>query len=141
MATYFTADLHVQHENILTMCKRPFENIDEHDDYLADGINRTIKNPTSDRLFVVGDAGWRGIESFMSKLKCKNVHIIWGNHDRPGYAKFFKTHEDVTEIKLGNDIKVFLSHYPHAYWPASHYGSLHLYGHMHGEREDTLDEI
>lgn len=140
MATYFTADWHIQHEGVLTMCNRPFASIDEHDDYLAAGVNRTIKNPKTDRLFVLGDAGWRGIEGFLSRVECKNIHLIWGNHDRAGFAKFVKSAEDVAEIKLG-DVKVFLSHYPHAFWPSSHYGSLHLYGHMHGEREDYLDTL
>jgi hypothetical protein len=35
--------------------------------------------------------------------------------------------------------RIFVSHYPHAYWPRSHKGCLHVYGHVHAEREATLD--
>ena len=42
------------------------------------------------------------------------------------FGKKFKTAEDVAEVKVG-EIKVFLSHYPHAYWPASHHGSFYAF--------------
>jgi calcineurin-like phosphoesterase family protein len=37
--------------------------------------------------------------------------------------------------------QVFISHYPHAYWPSSHHGSFHFYGHCHTQREETLDQV
>jgi len=40
-----------------------------------------------------------------------------------------------------NGQRCWLSHYPHAYWPASHKGSFHLYGHTHDQREATLDAV
>ena len=32
-----------------------------------------------------------------------------------------------------NDIKIINSHYAHATWPKSHYGSFHAYGHSHNK--------
>jgi len=144
MKTFFTADLHLGHEGVLAMSARPFASIEEHDDHLIENINAVVCE--RDRLFILGDFCWHGAESYAKRINCKNLHLIWGNHDRPNYGKWFKTAEDVAEIKLPQssfgqeaaEIKVFLSHYPHAYWPASHYGSLHLYGHLHGEQEETL---
>jgi len=136
--TWFTADTHFGHDRIMEMTGRPYKHIDEHDREVIYTINKYVAE--EDRLFILGDFAWRAAQSYVDRIRCPNLHLIWGNHDRANFGKAFKTTEDVTEIKLG-EIKVFLSHYPHCYWPSSHYGSLHLYGHLHSERERTLDEI
>lgn len=138
MRTFFTADDHFAHENILKITDRDlhFSSSEEHDDALLEGINSTVGE--NDRLFVLGDFAWRAGESFTNRIRCKNLHLIFGNHDRAGFGKLFKSVEDTAIVKLQGH-KVFLSHYPHAYWPSSHRGSLHLYGHVHAEREETLD--
>lgn len=87
-----------------------------------------------------GDVSWRALDEEIKRINCRDIHLIWGNHDRQNFGKHFKTAEDVTETKIG-EINVFLSHYPHAYWPASHRGSYHLYGHTHAQREETLDQL
>jgi len=93
-----------------------------------------------DRLYILGDVAWRQPGATLDRIICPNKHLIWGNHDRANYAKSFKSAEDVAMLKVG-EVKIFLSHYAHAYWPASHRGSLHLYGHTHSEAEDELDAI
>lgn len=136
MKTFFTADTHFEHERVLAMSGRPFASIEEHDDILLYNINYLVGR--GDRLFILGDVCWRAEESWMKKIVCKNVHVIYGNHDRPKIGRFVKTAEDVAEVKIGGHY-VWLSHYPAAYWPRSHHGSFHLYGHMHAAREATLD--
>lgn len=136
MKTCFLADPHLDHERVLEMANRPFLTLDEHNDYMIDATNRVVDR--NDRLFVLGDFAWRQEKSFLDRIDCKNIHLIIGNHDRAQGIKKFKSAEIGEEIKLGEH-KVYLSHYAHAYWPASHYGSLHLYGHTHFEREETLD--
>lgn len=138
MTTYFTADLHLNHEKVALFTGRPFGNIVEHDTHMIDQINAVVGR--SDKLWVLGDVSWRAIDQELQRINCRDVHLIWGNHDRQNFGRHFKTAEDVTEVRLG-ELKVFLSHYPHAYWPGSHRGSLHLYGHMHAQREDTLDQL
>ena len=133
---WFTADPHFRHERVLEMCKRPFENIDEHDDHLILKINECVK--PDDELWILGDFQWTRTESIVERIVCKRKHLVIGNHDRAANNKMFKSWQDVAMIKVG-DSDAFLSHYPHAYWPASHYGSLHLYGHLHYRREETLD--
>lgn len=140
MRNHFTADLHLDHENVLEMSGRLFPNIQAHDDHMIAQVNKHV--PYGDRLFILGDVAWYSVENYLDRLLCKDVHLIWGNHDRNNFGPKFKTAEDVSEIKIGvkpNQHKVFLSHYPHAYWPSSHHGALHLYGHCHRQREATLD--
>ena len=136
MQTHFTADLHLDHENVLAMSGRLFPNILEHDNHMIAQINRSSLVATGCSSW----ATWRGTRSrtTWTGLLCKDVHLIWGNHDKANYGNKFKTAEDVVEIKVGEH-KVFLSHYPHAFWPASHHGAFHLYGHCHRQREATLD--
>ena len=136
MNNHFTADLHLDHENVLAMSGRLFPNILEHDNHMIAQINRFV--PRGDRLFILGDVSWFSVENYLARLHCKDVHLIGGNHDRNKFGASFKTAEDVTAIKIQGH-KVFLSHYPHAYWPSSHHGSFHLYGHCHRQREATLD--
>jgi calcineurin-like phosphoesterase family protein len=140
VTVHFTADLHLDHENVLSMSGRLFRNIVEHNDVMIDQINRYVAE--NDRLYVLGDVAWTSIDNYLARINCKDVHLIWGNHDKQNFGKHFKSHQDVLEIKIGkkpNTNKVFLSHYAHAYWPSSHYGAFHLYGHTHRQREDTLD--
>lgn len=134
---FFTADLHLNHEKVILFTTRPFKSIVEHDEYVIARINNRVGQ--KDRLYVLGDVSWRAVGQELGKIVCKDIHLIWGNHDRQNFGKWFKTAEDVTEIKIGEQ-KVFLSHYPHAFWPSSHRGSMHLYGHCHSQREETLDK-
>lgn len=148
MTKYFTADLHLQHDSIIHMMGRPFGNIDEHDDHILENINKIVKQ--NDSLFVLGDVSWRNVANFFDKVICKNTHLIIGNHDKASFGKHFKVSEDIGTTTIPfqggvssdpNCIKVFMSHYPHVYWPSSHYNCIHLYGHVHGDREDFLDVI
>lgn len=82
-------------------------------------------------------------EQFFSKLNGK-VNIVAGNHDAWMVANAFfpntknsyvqKIEQQYT-LSLYNE-KIVLSHYPMRSWDASHYGSWHLYGHVHGAYSD-----
>ena len=141
---YFTADPHFDHKKIISMCQRPFGSVDEMNEALLDGINSTVKK--RDLLIIIGDFAWRRIAEHRSKIQCKQVHLIWGNHDikrKPCEEVFSKCYERAT-YKIGPEkekVRCIADHYPHCFWLASHYGSLHVYGHHHLMREDYLDAI
>ncbi len=142
MRSFFIADPHFDHDGVLEMCGRPFDNISQWNRYIIDRTNDVVG--VNDRLFMLGDIAWYDPKGYLARIKCKNKHLIWGNHDKPSFAKYFSSTQDVLEIKIGKDpdrVKVWLSHYAHAYWPSSHYGALHLYGHTHSQREETLDNL
>ena len=40
--TWFTADLHLMHRNIIKLANRPFGDIEQHDDYIIDKYNEVI---------------------------------------------------------------------------------------------------
>lgn len=150
---FFTADLHLAHQRILDkdFSGRPFKTLIEHDDYIIDRINAYVD--ARDELFVLGDFCWspayRKPGHFRNRINCRTIHLIRGNHDKPCIETQFSTVDDVRMVKIGTDpnepeggtIQAFLSHYPHSFWPASHYGALHCYGHLHDAREQTLDTL
>jgi len=142
MTYHFIADLHFDHDGVLEMSNRRFPNIATHDEHMINQINKYVS--INDRIFVLGDVGFHSIENYLKLIVCKDIHLIWGNHDKGSFGKYFRSQQDVLEIKIGpqpDQHKVWLSHYAHAYWPSSHYGAFHLYGHTHGQRERTLDLV
>jgi len=67
-----------------------------------------------------------------------NKHLCLGNHDKPKtVAKApFAWIKDTYLLKIGKEIRIWLSHYAHRRWPHSHHGAIHLYGHSHSRLPD-----
>jgi calcineurin-like phosphoesterase family protein len=60
---------------------------------------------------------------------------VIGNHDKQERLTGFTWIKDVYKLRAGGK-RIWLSHYPHRYWPGSHKGNIHLYGHEHGNVDD-----
>lgn len=132
---WFTADTHFDHQKLLV--SRPkFTSIEEMNDNILTQINLNVKR--DDELYLLGDYCWNKPGHFRNRINCRKVHLIWGNHDKENYGQHFSEKHDVKMIRIGVH-QCWLSHYPHCFWPSSHHGSLHLYGHMHHQREDWMD--
>lgn len=131
---WFTADTHFGHEAVISKMGRPFIGIKEHDDFIISGINQAVQK--RDVLYILGDFAWTRPGHYRQRINCREVHLIWGNHDKESFKIHFSNCYVTRYLKESN---LFLSHYPHAYWHKSHKGSMHLYGHCHGQREQTLD--
>lgn len=103
---YFTSDTHYHHKNI---CKgvsnwenkescRNFNTIEEMNKTIVDNINAVVKE--DDVLYHLGDWSFGGIEKiweFRKQLNCKNIHLIYGNHDH--------------HIELGHKINITYEEY------------------------------
>jgi len=78
--TYFTSDLHLGHTNILTLCNRPFSDIDQMDAALIANWNRKVKK--NDVVYLIGDVVWdkKRVGFYMEQLQGKKI-LITGNHD------------------------------------------------------------
>ena len=82
-------------------------------------------------------------DNYFRKLNGK-VYIAQGNHDAwMKDAAFFPNTKNsyVQRIEQQYELnisgrKIILSHYPMRSWNHSHYGSYHLYGHVHGNLPD-----
>ena len=128
MTTYYTADLHLSHANIIRFCDRPFSSIEEHDQALVDNWNDTV-GPDDD-VFVLGDFAMGTIAESLPLVARLNgfVHLIPGNHDRcwTGHgpqaerwvqkyldAGFGQIHEP-SSVHLGSQVVALAHHFPFA---------------------------
>ena len=77
---FFTADTHFGHNNILKLCNRPFDTIDDMNEALIKNWNARITG--ADSVYIVGDMFFRcaDAEKILSRLHGKK-HLIIGNHD------------------------------------------------------------
>jgi len=78
---YTIADLHLEHISIAKL--RGFETTEEHDEYLIDQWNKTVKK--NDTVWILGDIGLtkKGYHK-LDRLKGRKC-IVLGNHDKPQY--------------------------------------------------------
>ncbi len=107
---------------------------------LADNINARVG--PDDTLWCLGDWTFgrgpdyrRNARWFRDQIRCRDVHLVWGNHDdRTIRDLFASTHEQV-RIRDGG-AAITLNHYPMITWDGQHRGTvespnIHLYGHVH----------
>ncbi|MBP5230316.1 MAG: hydrolase, partial [Clostridia bacterium] len=57
---YFIADTHFGHKNILRICGRPFETIEEMNETLIRNWNERVRG--SDTVYIVGDMFFRCLD-------------------------------------------------------------------------------
>src|ERR1039458_2320482 len=81
--TFFTADEHYGHANIIKYCNRPFTHVDEMTEGLIANHNKKVTK--SDLTYHLGDIFWRtlSVQDAMGILKRLNGNhcLIVGNHD------------------------------------------------------------
>jgi len=133
MSVYFTADLHLGHENIIDLCSRPFEKVAEMDRALAAQWNAVVR--PEDTIYVLGDFAYRSrrsVDSYLAELN-GTKHLIIGNHDDANTlkAKGWASVQPYLEI-AGAGRKIVLCHYPMRAWHGSYRDSWMLHGHCHG---------
>jgi len=134
MTHFFTADWHLWHRNIIRLCNRPFATVEEMNETIIHDANNRVG--PYDHLWILGDYLWKRkalIPVTLQQLRCKHVHIVFGNHDdaaRKMRGCFESSHE-LFEINVGNQA-IVLCHYPMRSWHKSRYGAWQLYGHHHG---------
>lgn len=135
---FFTSDLHFGHSSIIRHCSRPFSNVAEMDAKILESINAVVSS--RDTLWILGDFAFRGRDPkhYREQITCGSVRLLIGNHDKRAkcLTAGFASVGDVAEVSVGKQ-RIWLSHYAHRSWPASHRGSWHLYGHSHGSLDQS----
>lgn len=81
--TWYTADLHIGHRNIIKFSNRPFIDVDHMNDQLVQRWNDNVKD--DDTVWVLGDLllGQLGESLYIAKLLRGKKYLLCGNHDRP----------------------------------------------------------
>lgn len=135
--TYFTADLHLGHANILKHCDRPYSSVEEMDEALIANWNSRVTD--RDDVWIIGDFAFRAAvsaEVYLKNLK-GHKHLVKGNHDHTwmknlDVRRYFESVNEIAELRLDGK-HIVMCHYPMMSWNKSHYGSYLIYGHIHDD--------
>jgi calcineurin-like phosphoesterase family protein len=116
---------------------RPFETLDKMNASIVNNINEVVGQ--DDMLIHFGDwsfGGFENIEELRNRIICKEIHLIFGNHDhhivnnRDGCQKHFASSQWFLQINyLGETLECM--HYPISSWNGLNKGRIHLHGHCH----------
>jgi calcineurin-like phosphoesterase family protein len=135
MTIYFTADLHVFHDNIIKYCDRPYKDHIEMWEGIRDGWNSTVTE--DDETWILGDFTLKG-KMYKQKLAIQlselngRKHLVYGNHDRLKV----RDHKDIgftlveKKYHLHKETGFYLAHDP-ALANCVPKNSVFLCGHVH----------
>ena len=154
---FFTSDTHYNHSNICSATTnwkdaedktRDFVSLEEMNTHIVDNINYNVGE--DDILFDLGDwsfGGFENIEEFRKRIKCKNIHLILGNHDehiernKNDIRRLFTSVNHYVNLDLRRPsikgkgqidrFKFILCHFPIASWDGMNDGVIHIHGHVH----------
>jgi calcineurin-like phosphoesterase family protein len=151
---FFISDTHYNHSNICSATTnwtnadnltRDFKSLDHMNTVLVDNINNMVGE--DDILINLGDwsfGGFDKIEEFRSRILCKNIHLVLGNHDhhiernKNGVQKLFSSVQHYMNLdvrrpngKMVDKYKFVCMHFPIASWDGMNTGVIHLHGHVH----------
>lgn len=138
---YYIADPHLGHENIIHLCGRPFSCVEEMDRAIIDNWRAVVK--PNDDIYVLGDLIFKSQdpEAYLKQLTGK-IHLIKGNHDtflkNKELEKYFASIDGLLTI-ADEGRRVFLCHYPVAEWPGYFRSAIHLFGHIHNNRNKACE--
>ncbi len=126
--TFFTADHHFGHKNIIKHCKRPFKTVQEMDEFMVAIWNEKVE--PNDIVFHLGDFAF-GRSSYIFNQLNGRKYLIAGNHDSStikglGWIRVFEYYEYIQFQKM------ILFHYAIDDWNHKRQGSIMLHGHSHG---------
>ena len=152
---FFTSDTHYSHSNICSATTnwtessnltRQFDSLDHMNDTIVNNINNMVGE--DDILIHLGDFSFGGfdkIEEFRSRINCKNIHLVLGNHDhhiernKEGIQRLFSSVQDYLRLEVRRPVSKSMMdrytfvcmHYPIASWHDMNQGVIHLHGHVH----------
>lgn len=132
---YYIADPHFGHENILKLCQRPFDSIDDMNQALITAWNERVTG--NDTVFILGDLFYRCAdpEPILQQLKGRKRLII-GNHDsswmdKVDLSRYFVSVDPFLEITDGVR-GITLCHYPLLTWKHK-LRTFMVHGHIHND--------
>ena len=142
---YFISDLHFGHKNCLAFDNRPFNTIEEHDDFIIRAWNETVG--IDDDVYILGDISWYNSTKTIEIFKRLNgkLHLMKGNHDKTilknaELRSLFVEIADYTELFIDKNTSIVLCHYPIPCFNNHYYGWYHFYGHVHNSFEWNIME-
>lgn len=139
---FFVSDNHYFHRNIQKFCPdtRRGSDVLEMNELMIQAHNERVGR--NDVVFFLGDFSFGQAKETKEVLLRLNgqKHFIIGNHDKvmisdASIREMFVTFQHYKETSW-NKIKICMFHFPMREWNHCHYGSIHLFGHVHGSLDD-----
>jgi calcineurin-like phosphoesterase family protein len=140
--TFFTADHHFGHENIIEYCQRPFTGVEDMEWRMVKAWNSVV--PLNARVYYLGDLGWGSTTYFrriMTRLNFEQMIIVPGNHD-PSITKMERYTSRIVGMKGPISVplkgkRYWLSHEP---MDDGRPGMVNLHGHVHKHYAHAVGE-
>lgn len=137
----YISDLHFGHANVIRFDHRPFFDVDSMDDAMIKMWNSRVS--ADDDVYIVGDFCFKSNRTpdwYLRQLK-GHKHLIIGNHDKitiecENAARYLESMDKMLHVS-DEDKQICLCHYPLVEWYKSRHGSWHIYGHIHGSRDES----
>lgn len=152
---WFTSDHHFGHKNIIGYCNRLFKTVEEMDIKLVDNWNALIG--PGDLVYHLGDfcLGNKDLADVYFHQLNGSIKVLYNpwHHDgrwlrgnpwsKDGILVSYLSPLVSLKAKRPQEESVYimLCHYPLASWDRSHYGSLHLHGHCHGNLLNSSENL
>jgi len=140
MKNFYVADTHYYHKNIIKYEDRPFKTVEEMNEYMIYKHNEKVSK--EDNVYFIGDFALATPDQTTDILLRLNgkKHLVYGNHDKVVKQNKlvqagFVWCRDYAVVYEG-EIPVILFHYPIQVWDRKHHGSIHLYGHIHSNKDN-----
>lgn len=145
---FVTSDTHFGHNKEFIYGSRGYISPQEMNTDMIRIINETVGEQGI--LLHLGDfclnTDQEGYLDIMSKLRVKEVWMLWGNHNNPIQRNYGGTVHQVAAYHRGTLVKFkdyyltlrhgkhhyVCSHFPFAIWDGMSQGAMHLCGHSHG---------
>ena len=154
MTTFFIADTHFNHANIIKYCNRPFKDVDDQTERLIANWNNVVD--VEDEVWVLGDffffyiPDWTNQKKYYPNIErcnreldhCRHirallngkVNLIMGNHDTRAPEEYIESGFNFVSPYpiILNDFFI-LSHKPLQLTETTPY--FNLYGHVHNDEK------
>ncbi len=131
--TFFTADHHFWHRNILRYCNRPFDDIEQMNQALVEAHNAVVGD--DDTVWFLGDFCFNDSKGRLLAQAMKgHKHLVLGNHDSKKIGRWEARGSVQNEATVKG---AYLSHYPLTRWPGMKNVPL-LHGHSHGQSKSVI---
>ena len=145
---FVTSDTHFNHNQEFIYKKRGYESPEQMTEDMINTINSTVGD--NGTLLHLGDfclnTTLEQYHYILSKLRVKELWMLWGNHNSPIQKSYGGTREQVAAYNQGVFIKyldhyftfrkgkkVFVCfHFPISVFDGMSKGAMHLCGHSHG---------
>lgn len=146
MTIWFTADLHLCHENIIRFCNRPFPDTEAMNARMIAELQARVR--PDDDLWILGDfaaskatiAQRAAVRAMFDAIPGRK-HLVVGNHDRSWIRELpWNSVASMADIVVDGQ-RLFLCHYPMVTFPGARRGGLQLFGHVHQNWAGTRNSI